>query len=179
MMCPDILCRSCGGSGKELLPRVLIDVLSLWDLAGTWTASEAAAVLDSNATAINNRLEALRELGRCLRDALRAHDIAGRLGGDEFAVLLPATSVEQAISVAGRIVEQLTTQRAEGGRMPLGLSFGVVALSGDETLDEALRRADQALYEAKRQGRGRAVPAFGDEERPQFGESRPLDLTSS
>ncbi|HNB46706.1 MAG TPA: hypothetical protein PLL72_21180 [Burkholderiaceae bacterium] len=62
-MCPDILCRSCGGSGKELLPRVLIDVLSLWDLAGTWTASEAAAVLDSNATAINNRLEALRELG--------------------------------------------------------------------------------------------------------------------
>ncbi len=123
--------------------------------------------------------EALRELGRCLRDALRAHDIAGRLGGDEFAVLLPATSVDQAISVAGRIVEQLAVQRAEDGRTPLGLSFGVVALAGDETLDEALRRADQALYEAKRQGRGRAVPAFGDEERPQFGESRPLDLTSS
>ena len=46
----------------------------------------------------------------------------------------------------------------------------------DETIAEALRRADQALYEAKRQGRSCAVVATGDEERPVFGESRRLGL---
>jgi len=45
-------------------------------------------------------------------------------------------------------------------------------------VDEALRRADQALYEAKRQGRSRAVIASGDEAQPVYGASRPLGLTS-
>ncbi|MFT3665919.1 GGDEF domain-containing protein [Piscinibacter sp.] len=117
--------------------------------------------------------EALREVGRCMHDALRRQDIAGRLGGDEFAVLLPAAAVDDALAVAGRIVERLAQCRAE----PLGLSIGVVQLQPGEPLDEALRRADQALYEAKRQGRGCAVPAFGAESKPVFGESRPLGLS--
>ena len=61
----------------------------------------------------------------------------------------------------------------------LSLSFGVVQMMADENIGDALRRADQALYEAKRQGRSRAVAATGDEERPVFGESRPLGLTSA
>lgn len=120
--------------------------------------------------------EALREVGHCMHHVLRAQDIAGRLGGDEFAVLLPATAVDDAITVAGRIVARLEQRRAARGAMALGLSFGIVQLRDDESLDEALRRADQALYEAKRQGRGCAVPAFGAEDRPVFGESRPLGL---
>lgn len=121
--------------------------------------------------------EALREVGRCMHDALRTQDIAGRLGGDEFAVLLPAAAVDDAIVVAGRIVERLAQRRAERGAAPLGLSFGVVLLQPGESLVDALRRADLALYEAKRQGRGCAVPAFDAEDGPVFGESRPLGLT--
>ena len=121
--------------------------------------------------------EALRQVAHCVRDALRTQDIAGRLGGDEFAVLLPGTGVDDAMTVATRIVGQLAERQIAPESAPLSLSFGVVELGTDESLDEGLRRADQALYEAKRQGRSRAVPAFGAEDRPVFGESRSLGLT--
>ena len=48
-----------------------------------------------------------------------------------------------------------------------------------ETVDEALRRADQALYEAKRQGRSCLVTAQGEEHRPVFSESQRLGLTEA
>ncbi|MGD9833640.1 MAG: GGDEF domain-containing protein [Piscinibacter sp.] len=122
--------------------------------------------------------EALRQVARCLRDSLRAPDVAGRLGGDEFAALLPGTGVDDAMTVAARIVGQLADRQVAPGVAPLSLSFGIVQMHDGESLDEALRRADQALYEAKRQGRSRAVPAFGAEDRPVFGESRSLGLSS-
>ena len=122
--------------------------------------------------------EALRQVARCVRDSLRALDVAGRLGGDEFAVLLPETSVDDAMTVAARIVARLGDRQVAPSLAPLSLSFGVVQLHPGESLDDALRRADQALYEAKRQGRSRAVPAFGMEAQPVFGESRSLGLTS-
>ena len=120
--------------------------------------------------------EALRQVGLCTRDTLREVDVAGRLGGDEFAVLLPATSVSAAMAVAARIVGKLEHRQVAPRIAPLSLSFGVVQMFPDETIAEALRRADQALYEAKRQGRSCAVVATGDEEQPVFGESRRLGL---
>lgn len=121
---------------------------------------------------------ALRLVGRCMQDALRAHDIAGRLGGDEFALLLGGTSMQQALGVADRIVLQLQRQSAENRLPCLGLSFGVVLAQPGEDVDDTLRRADQALYEAKRQGRSRAVMAVGREEEPVFSESQRLGLTA-
>jgi len=121
--------------------------------------------------------EALRQVARCLRDSLRAQDVAGRLGGDEFAALLPATGMDDAMTVAARIVGQLADRQVAPDVAPLSLSFGIVQMHDGESLDDALRRADQALYEAKRQGRSRAVPAFGAEDRPVFGESRSLGLS--
>jgi diguanylate cyclase (GGDEF)-like protein len=120
--------------------------------------------------------EALRQVARCVRDSLRTPDVAGRLGGDEFAVLLPETGVHDAMTVAARIVARLSDRQVAPNLAPVSLSFGVVQLRPAETLDEALRRADQALYEAKRQGRSRAVTAYGEESRPVFGESRSLGL---
>jgi diguanylate cyclase (GGDEF)-like protein len=132
---------------------------------------------------INDRMghaagdRALRLVARCMHETLRAHDVAGRHGGDEFALLLPSTSVAEAMCVAARIVARAQTLAAEEDMPHLSLSFGVVQAVQGETVDEALRRADQALYEAKRQGRGRAVVAFGDEDEPVFTESQRLGLT--
>ena len=121
--------------------------------------------------------EALRQVAHCVRDSLREQDVAGRLGGDEFAVLLPETGVNDAMAAAARIVSRLGDRQIAPQSAPLSLSFGVVLMRSDETVTEALNRADQALYEAKRQGRSRAVVAIGAEDKPVFGESRQLGLT--
>ena len=120
---------------------------------------------------------ALRLVSQCVQDTLRADDVAGRHGGDEFVLLLPDTDLRAAMGVATRIVSRAHELAARQSMARLSLSFGMVQLRSDETLDEAMRRADQALYEAKRQGRGRAVSADGDEQRPVFVESRRLGLT--
>ena len=111
-----------------------------------------------------------------VQEHLRAVDVAGRYGGDEFALLLRRAGTGDAMGVAARIVGEVQG-RAESAQLPtLSLSFGLVQVRANEPLDAALRRADQALYEAKRQGRSRAVAAQGDEEQPVFSESRPLGL---
>lgn len=111
-----------------------------------------------------------------VQEHLRAVDVAGRYGGDEFALLLRRAGTADAMGVAARIVAEVQT-RAESTQLPtLSLSFGLVQVQPGEALDAALRRADQALYEAKRQGRSRAVAAQGDESQPVFSESRPLGL---
>ncbi len=120
---------------------------------------------------------ALRVVASAVLEALRAQDIVGRHGGDEFSLLLRRLSTEEAIAVAGRIVVAVQ-RRAVAQQLPaLSLSFGIVHVAEGETVEAALRRADQALYEAKRQGRARAVAAQGDEAEPVFVESRRLDLT--
>jgi diguanylate cyclase len=123
--------------------------------------------------------EALRQVAHCVRESLRAQDVAGRLGGDEFAVLLPGATVQDAMAVASRIVTRLDDRQVAPRLAPLSLSFGMVQMHDGEGVPDALRRADQALYEAKRQGRSRAVIASGIEEKPVFGESQRLGLSAS
>jgi diguanylate cyclase (GGDEF)-like protein len=92
--------------------------------------------------------------------ALREGDLMGRLGGDEFAVLLPETPGPIAGQVAGRLRHALATSGVEwdGRRLLLEVSVGVASLGpAGDTVDELLARADEALYEAKRQGRNRVV----------------------
>ena len=131
---------------------------------------------------INDRLgHAAGDRALCLvagsvLEHLRAHDVAGRHGGDEFVLLLRRAATADAMAVAQRIVAEVQ-RRAQAKALPaLSLSFGLVQVGAAEPLDAALRRADQALYEAKRQGRSRAVAALGDENRPVFSESRRLGL---
>lgn len=121
--------------------------------------------------------EALRQVAHCVRKTLREQDVAGRLGGDEFSLVLPDTEANDAITLAARIVGLLNDRQAESRQTRVSLSFGIVQMNANESMDEALRRADQALYEAKRQGRSRAVVATGGEEQPVFSESRPLGLS--
>lgn len=133
---------------------------------------------------INDRLghaagdRALRLVSGCMTEHLRANDIAGRHGGDEFVVLLRGMRVADAGTVAARMVAQLQAQASFSTLPTLSLSFGMVQLLPGERLADAIRRADQALYEAKRQGRSRAVTAQGDEDSPVFSESQRLGLTA-
>lgn len=120
---------------------------------------------------------ALCMVSNAMLENLRTHDVPGRQGGDEFVLLLRHTSPRHAIGVAARIVAEVQ-RRAPQQQLPtLSLSFGVVQIGFGEGIDAALRRADQAMYEAKRQGRSRVVSAAGNEEQPVFAESQRLGLT--
>ena len=109
---------------------------------------------------------------------LRTPDVAGRHGGDEFVLLLRRAATHDALGVAARIVAEVQRRSADNNLPPLSLSFGLAQVRAEEGLDAAIRRADQALYEAKRQGRSRAVAAMGDEDQPVLGESQRLGLTA-
>ena len=123
--------------------------------------------------------DALRQVSECMRETLREPDVAGRLGGDQFAILLPDTAPKGAMVVASRIVTHLATRQVAPRIAPLSLSFGVVSLFEDETVADAIRRAEQALHEAKRQGRSRVVVATGSSDNPVFTNSRTLGLINA
>jgi diguanylate cyclase (GGDEF)-like protein/PAS domain S-box-containing protein len=95
---------------------------------------------------------------RC-RSALRKTDVFGRFGGEEFVVLF----VETGLVEAQRVAERLLTKVAEpvssqdGVVVPVTISAGVVERRSGETLDSILKIADEALYQAKREGRNRVV----------------------
>jgi len=102
--------------------------------------------------------QVLRRLASVLRDVLRESDICSRLGGEEFAVLLPDTTLASAMLIAERL-----RQRAEAldvalptGHVLMTISLGVAELRpSDRDLAGLFARADQALYDAKHQGRNR------------------------
>ena len=122
---------------------------------------------------------ALCLVSTAMLENLRTHDVPGRQGGDEFVLLLRHTTPRHAMGVAARIVAEVQ-RRAPQNQLPtLSLSFGVVQIGFGEGMDAALRRADQAMYEAKRQGRSRAVSAAGNEDQPVFAESQRLGLLAA
>jgi diguanylate cyclase (GGDEF)-like protein len=101
---------------------------------------------------------ALRLVADAMRRAVREVDVVGRMGGDEFAVLMPETDGALAQGAAARLAEGIRT--AFDGTPALSASIGVVSFRDTAaTTDEVLRRADQAMYEAKRAGKDRAVHA--------------------
>ncbi len=100
----------------------------------------------------------LCHLARLTRQQLRGDDLFARIGGDEFAVLL--TGAGDARAVAARLPQRVseTPMGFDGRELTCAISLGAaVVVADDHDIDSALRQADAALYEAKRQGRGRAV----------------------
>jgi len=102
----------------------------------------------------------LRSIVSVLRRTLRESDLLGRLGGDEFAVLLPETSLAMALVTAERLRGAVQNEAAQSEIRDLTLTVSIGVASLDEvarSLDAIHRKADAALYEAKRRGRNRVV----------------------
>ncbi|TME99220.1 MAG: EAL domain-containing protein [Chloroflexi bacterium] len=101
----------------------------------------------------------LEQLGQRLGSVLRASDTIARLGGDEFAVLLPTAALDEAQQIADRLLQVLEQPFTLGGlQLEIDASIGI-ALSPDHghDADTLLRRADVAMYVAKRGNVGHAV----------------------
>jgi diguanylate cyclase (GGDEF)-like protein len=105
----------------------------------------------------------LAEVAQRLRLVVRGADIPCRVGGDEFAVILPESSLEDTDQFFRRL--QLAIQGQPIGRVPsLQISAGMAELGRDDDATSLFRRVDQALYRAKRAGKGRVMAADEPEE---------------
>jgi diguanylate cyclase (GGDEF)-like protein len=92
-----------------------------------------------------------------MQQLLRESDVIARFGGDEFVIVLgQVDDAETAREVASRVVESLSQpiQLAEGETAHIGASVGIAMCCSDsETMDDLLKKADTALYAAKREGK--------------------------
>ncbi|MEN9537809.1 MAG: hypothetical protein RLZZ126_44 [Pseudomonadota bacterium] len=102
---------------------------------------------------------ALRHLAVLAREALRPMDTVARYGGEEFLLLLPDTLLERGIEAIQRLRGVLADRPFvhEGQPVVFTFSAGVAQVMPSEEVDAAIRRADQALYQAKHAGRNRVV----------------------
>ncbi|HWE79094.1 MAG TPA: diguanylate cyclase, partial [Pseudolabrys sp.] len=106
--------------------------------------------------------DVLREFALRIRKSIRNIDLACRLGGEEFVIVMPETDMGVATTVAERLRRRIAGEPfpiEQGTRLlDVTLSIGIAALSGaGENAAAMLKRADQALYRAKRDGRNRVV----------------------
>jgi two-component system cell cycle response regulator len=141
------LLANAAGSGKHLA-FLIIDV------------DHFKSVNDSFGHDIGD--EVLREFANRISANIRGIDLACRFGGEEFVVVMPDTDVSLAWTVAERLRKSVEATPFEVSREPGTLSITIsIGIAGSErpgdTADALLRRADQALYRAKRDGRNRVV----------------------
>ncbi|PIK85836.1 hypothetical protein SYN63AY4M2_04925 [Synechococcus sp. 63AY4M2] len=103
--------------------------------------------------------QALIQVARQLQDQVRQEDLLARMGGDEFALLVRGIPDSQILQLAGRLQQAVQSLPLQGG-IPLTCSIGVASLlrlPAETSAQSFLAAADQALYQAKRQGGNREV----------------------
>jgi two-component system cell cycle response regulator len=106
--------------------------------------------------------DVLREFALRIKKSIRGIDLACRYGGEEFVVVMPETDMAVATIVAERLRRRIATEPftvQQGVRkIEVTISIGIAAFGCGDTPASVLKRADQALYRAKRDGRNRVVP---------------------
>ena len=107
--------------------------------------------------------EMLKQFAANCRDKVRDIDHIGRLGGEEFGVIMPETTPEGARAVAGRLLQAVRDLSVshEGVEVRITASIGLACLGEGQDLRELLHAADQAMYQAKLNGRDRLELAQG------------------
>jgi diguanylate cyclase len=103
--------------------------------------------------------EALNHLASVARECMRPQDTLARFGGEEFVILLPDTPLDRGIDAMTRLQRELTKRFFMAGTEKVLITFsaGVAQLNSDEPGMDAIRRADQAMYLAKRSGKNRVI----------------------
>lgn len=103
--------------------------------------------------------EALKKFGSVCSKTIRKDDLMGRIGGEEFAVYLMDTQMDEALGMAERLrtnVEKIVLNCETGKTISFTVSIGITKpLPSDESFEMVLKRADKAMYQAKRNGRNR------------------------
>jgi GAF domain-containing protein len=103
----------------------------------------------------------LRRVAEVLGSGMRQIDLFARYGGEEFGVLVPETELEGAVLLAERLRSQLAAERvalSDGRSLEITASFGAAAKGSLARPEELVAAADEALYEAKRNGKNRVAP---------------------
>lgn len=105
--------------------------------------------------------EALVHLVRIVKQTLRSIDVIARYGGEEFLIVMPETTLDEAAQAMSRVQRELTTHffTANDQRLFITFSAGVAIRAPHESQEAVLKRADKAMYEAKRSGKNRVVKA--------------------
>jgi two-component system, cell cycle response regulator len=105
--------------------------------------------------------DVLRSFAERLRQGVRGIDLIARYGGEEFMLVMPETDAEFAAAVAERLrsdVEKVAFTTRLGASIPVTVSIGIAEWRGpSDTAESLTKRADRALYDAKRAGRNRVV----------------------
>jgi diguanylate cyclase len=104
---------------------------------------------------------ALKHLATVARECMRPQDTLARYGGEEFVILLPDTVLEKGIEAMTRLQRELTKKFFLAGNEKILITFsaGVAQLEDKEVGGDAIKRADQAMYLAKRAGKNRVLGA--------------------
>jgi len=102
---------------------------------------------------------ALRHLADIVKAIVRPTDVVARFGGEEFVVLLPDTDMEEAANIITRLQRQLTKKffMHNNERLLITFSAGIALFKLQELQESVIRRADQAMYLAKKLGKNRVV----------------------
>ncbi|HEY0844099.1 MAG TPA: GGDEF domain-containing protein [Noviherbaspirillum sp.] len=105
--------------------------------------------------------EALIHLVKVVKDTLRTMDVIARFGGEEFMIVLPETTLDDAMHTVTRVQRELTKQifMFENKKLLITFSAGVALHAPGEDPALMIKRADEALYRAKRAGKNRVVAA--------------------
>ncbi len=100
-------------------------------------------------------------IAQLLRDNCRIPDFVARFGGEEFVMLLPNTTADQALILTEKLRHLIETTgfNSHGNAINITVSCGISDFNGNDTQEAVFERADQALYQAKEQGRNRCVIA--------------------
>jgi diguanylate cyclase (GGDEF)-like protein len=106
--------------------------------------------------------QVLRRVAARMREQFPEPALLGRIGGEEFALALPDCDQHQAGAQIDSLRKLINQTRSGEGETQVTMSFGLAILAGAESLEALRRRADQALYQAKREGRDRLIVAGPD-----------------
>jgi two-component system cell cycle response regulator len=110
--------------------------------------------------------EVLKKVAALLRQSARVEDVVGRFGGEEFVAVCPGANLAMGMRLAERLRQNLALETIQMGSVSVQVTVSIGVAERDATtatVDDVMRRADTALYRAKRDGRNRVSGlAIGD-----------------